>query len=75
MNALLGCLGSRYTVRDPAKQQPRLGPDCEIDVAHRECRWSARLVSGREIALAEIGSAVVGVVSWGLADVDDAPCP
>ena len=33
-----------------------------------------------EIALAEIdprevGSAVVGVVSWGLADVEDAPCP
>ena len=44
------------------------------DVADRERRCSERLVSGtRQIALAEIDSAVVGVVGWGLADVDDVP--
>jgi len=45
-----------------------------VGVEDRELRWGERLASGcRRIALAEIGSDIVGVVSWGLADVDDAP--
>jgi GNAT superfamily N-acetyltransferase len=45
-----------------------------VGVADRERRWSERLDSGtRRIALAETGASVVGVVSWGLADVEDAP--
>jgi GNAT superfamily N-acetyltransferase len=45
-----------------------------VGVEDRERRWGDRLASGtRRIALAEIGSDIVGVVSWGLADVDDAP--
>jgi len=45
-----------------------------VDVADRERRWSERLASGtRRIVLAEIGATVVGVVNWGLADVDDVP--
>jgi GNAT superfamily N-acetyltransferase len=45
-----------------------------VGVEDRERRWGERLASGtRHIALAEIGTAVVGVISWGLADVDDAP--
>jgi GNAT superfamily N-acetyltransferase len=45
-----------------------------VGVADRERRWSERLDSGtRRIALAEAGSSVIGVVSWGLADVEDAP--
>ena len=45
-----------------------------VGVQDRERRWGERLASGsRHIAVAEIGSAIVGVVSWGLSDVDDAP--
>jgi GNAT superfamily N-acetyltransferase len=45
-----------------------------VSAADRESRWRDRLASGaRRIVLAEIGSVVVGVVSWGLTDVEDAP--
>ena len=45
-----------------------------VGVEDRERRWGERVESGsRHIALAEIGSDIVGVVSWGLSDVDDAP--
>lgn len=36
-----------------------------VGVAEREVRWSDRLATGaREVALAEVNGAVVGVVSW-----------
>jgi GNAT superfamily N-acetyltransferase len=45
-----------------------------VSVADRQRRWHERLVSGaRQIELAEIDTEIVGVVSWGLTDVDGAP--
>jgi ribosomal protein S18 acetylase RimI-like enzyme len=45
-----------------------------VGVDDREGRWRDRLLSGaRQVALAEEGAAVVGVVSWGQSDADDVP--
>lgn len=45
-----------------------------VTVADREVRWRQRLASGeRLVALAEAGGGVIGVVSWGTADVPDVP--
>jgi GNAT superfamily N-acetyltransferase len=47
----------------------------QIDADRREVNWRQRFISGsRQIALAEIDGALVGVVSWGWArDPDGAP--
>jgi len=45
-----------------------------VSVEDREARWHDRLLSGaRQIALAEVDGALVGVVSWGYSDTPDAP--
>jgi GNAT superfamily N-acetyltransferase len=45
-----------------------------VGVDEREQRWRHRLLSAeRAVALAELDSAVVGVVSWGQTDVSDTP--
>lgn len=45
-----------------------------VSVADREIRWRQRIVSGaRQVALAEAGGLLVGVVSWGMTDVPGVP--
>jgi len=45
-----------------------------VGVIDREVRWRDRLVSGaRTIALAESGTTLIGVVSWGQSASADAP--